>query len=94
MCALEAHQPVLVFVYGSEWETMCREWDEVAAAYTGGIRMLKVDINAAPDLNMKYGVHQFPTILSNVAPRCVGHKTTPQLVQLLNKIGDSLKLIY
>jgi thioredoxin-like negative regulator of GroEL len=94
MCALEAEPPVLVFVYGSEWETMCREWDEVAAAYTGGIRLLKVDINAAPALNMKYGVHRFPTILSNVAPRCVGQKTTPQLVQMLNEIGNSLDSIY
>ena len=87
MRALEGSEPALVFVYGSQWDNMCREWDAMYAEYVGDVKMMKIDINNAPNLHMKYGVHQFPTILASGGGRRVGFVTKARLRNILFELA-------
>ena len=63
---LEAPTPVLVD-FSAEWCTPCRVIepviDKLAEEYDGRLAVAKVDIDASPDLAVKYHVRSVPTIM-------------------------------
>lgn len=82
LSALEGTHPVLVFVHASDWPDMPEVWDETRDVYTGNVRMMRIDVGTAPNLEMAYGVKYLPTFLSNRGS-CVGYRTRVQLEHML-----------
>ena len=63
---LDATEPVLVDFFAT-WCGPCKmiapTVDEVAAEVTGRARVVKVDIDASPDIASRYGVMSVPTLV-------------------------------
>ena len=81
MAALQGTEPVLVFVYAPAWPDMPEAWDAARDVYRGEIRMMKTHVTE--DLIIRYGVHRFPTFLSNRAPKQFGEKSIEGVMQML-----------
>lgn len=81
VAALGGAEPVLVFVYGPAWPDMPEAWDAARDAYRGDVRMMKT--HTTYDINMAYGVHRFPTFLSNRGPKEFGARNVEGVMKML-----------
>jgi hypothetical protein len=88
IAALDGSEPVLVLVYAPAWPDMPEEWDACSAAYQGSVRMMKVHVT--PRLSMMYGLHHFPTFLSNYTEKHVGYTSRNKIEAMLFKLECSV----
>lgn len=89
------HSPVPVLVdFYAEWCGPCRmlspALERLAAAFDGKARIVKIDIEQAPDLAREYRVGAVPTLLfvvdGEVVGRSEGAVAEPILTQALNRL--------
>ena len=88
---LDATEPVLVDFFAT-WCGPCKmiapTVDEVAAEVTGRARVVKVDIDASPDIASRYGVMSVPTLVAFQGGQPVRHAVGVQPKQnLLAMLG-------
>jgi thioredoxin 1 len=89
---LAADVPVLVDFY-ADWCAPCRAMEpalrDIAREYAGEARIVKVDVEADPALQERYGVGGLPTLLlfrkSEVIERVTGGVTRSRLAAVIEK---------
>ena len=89
---LDSDTPVLVDFW-ADWCPPCRiiapTIDELAEEYADRIKVGKVDVDANPDLSLKFGISSIPTIIlfrdGKIVRRYVGITAKPDFVADLDK---------
>lgn len=90
---LDVSGPVLV-VFSAEWCVPCRLLDpvvaELASAYRGRLRVVRVDTDAHPELASAQGVDSIPCVqvfaAGSLVRTVVGAQPKPELVALVEGI--------
>lgn len=90
---LRSPVPVLVG-FSADWCSACRGvealLDRVARAFTGAVRVGRVDVDDAPALTRSLGIESVPTLLfvrgGKIVGRQVGAVSASDLIQRLEKL--------
>jgi thioredoxin 1 len=90
---LQAEQPVLVD-FSATWCGPCKKLEpivkELAGDYSGRLKVVKIDIDQARDIAMKFGVMSVPTVFlfkgGQVRDQIVGLKSKAQLAQKIDAV--------